>query len=594
MSTPRSLTIYEIESILECVHIEKGIPIATATAIAVNNRKELRDQLKSQLIYPEMIPSLKEMVKNQYSGAQIHPGESVGVFSAQSIGEEQTQSTLNTFHKAGSGEKTVTTGVPRVEELLNSTKNPKSVNCIVYTNKKHDSIADFRSTVNHKVVEITFSKITKSYDICMDKKDEKWYSSFKIVHGDSFTKFTDCISLKVDMDILYEYKLNLEQISEIISKEYSDMICVYSPDNIAQLDIFVDTSDIDLPENRLIFINSDNAREIYLEEVVQPILNKIVICGVPGIKNIFFSDSVDSFETDGSNFKELLGITFVDSTRTVSNNVWDIYNTLGIEAACQFLVEEFLELCSGINKCHIELLAEKMTHGGTISSISRYSMRHEESGPMGKASFEETMDNFLRAGAFGQSEATVGVSASIICGKRANIGTGICELIMDIDALPENKQLLYDVKENTPISHTVIDDYNLKDKLKLENFTKNTKEVITRLTEKDFSNGKRKMLVYFGTANTEINPYNKESLLLSFDSNEPKKVSVRWKKGLKIDKELFKGFDKTNGVYTLLDGISLKEQGRFARVVEISENEVKKTKHFTEDESPQQINYLDF
>ena len=70
------------------------------------------------------------------------------------------------------------------------------------------------------------------------------------------------------------------------------------------------------------------------------------------------------------------------------------------------------------------LLVDRMTHAGTISSITRYTLKADESYPMGKASFEETMDTFFDAkDRQGQCEPTKGVSASIICGKRANIGT---------------------------------------------------------------------------------------------------------------------------------------------------------------------------
>ena len=134
-------------------------------------------------------------------------------------------------------------------------------------------------------------------------------------------------------------------------------------------------------------------------------------------------------------YKHVLGLDMVDYTRTISNNVWDIYITLGIEAARQFMINEFSQIMEGINKCHVMLLVDKMTFNGTISSISRYTMRNEDSGPFGKASFEETMDNFIKAGVYGQKESSIGVSASIICGKRAQIGTGKCELMVDIDKL---------------------------------------------------------------------------------------------------------------------------------------------------------------
>ena len=82
------------------------------------------------------------------------------------------------------------------------------------------------------------------------------------------------------------------------------------------------------------------------------------------------------------------------------------------------------------------LLVDRMTHGGGIASITRYTMKKDESGPFGKASFEETMDNFLNAATRGEIEPTQGVSASIICGKKAAVGTGIMDLALDLDALP--------------------------------------------------------------------------------------------------------------------------------------------------------------
>ena len=91
----------------------------------------------------------------------------------------------------------------------------------------------------------------------------------------------------------------------------------------------------------------------------------------------------------------------------------------------------------GINTCHAMILVDRMTHNGTISSITQYTMKKEESGPMGKASFEETMDNFLNATAEGDKEPTEGVSAYIICGKRASVGTGMIKLSIDIASLPK-------------------------------------------------------------------------------------------------------------------------------------------------------------
>ena len=533
----------------------------------------------------------------------------------------------DTFHKAGSGEKSATTGVPRVEEMLNATRDPKNINCVVYTKDNHKTISELRKTIGHSVVEMTFAKITKHCEIVMNKKPEEWYRAFEIIYGDSYKQFTDCISLQLDMDIMYEYKLDMEMIKDIVSQEYSDMVCVFSPDNIGKMDVFVDTSNIDLPENRLCFIDSENAREIYLEEVVQPILYKIIICGVPGIENIYFNDNPNSFETEGSNYKKLLGLSFVDDTRTFSNNVWDIYETLGVEATRQFLIDEFMQVCAGINRCHIQLLVEKMTYNGAISSISRYTMRNEECGPMGKASFEETMDNFLKAGAYGQKEETCGVSASIICGKRANIGTGVCELRMDVKALPNCVRVLHDVKETmnmSEFSSSIVTtpkglSKNAEDRLNKKLRKKISKPVaiidscsesesesdapFTRLTEKDFVNCKYKANIYFGSVEIDIDSNmndrelgdKNEGLNLFFDTKNPIAVTLRWKDGIKVGKEIFSGFDVKNGVYMPLAGTDLADQGRFMKIVGDPVKIKKSIKTSNKsDIGLQQMKYLDF
>ena len=97
--------------------------------------------------------------------------------------------------------------------------------------------------------------------------------------------------------------------------------------------------------------------------------------------------------------------------------------------------DEFMNIMEGINVCHAVLLVERMTFAGSISSITRYTMKKDENGPFGKASFEETMDNFLNAAAKGEIEPTESVSASIVCGKRACIGTGLSNLKINLDLL---------------------------------------------------------------------------------------------------------------------------------------------------------------
>lgn len=93
----RYLTIDEIEDIISFIKPIKGIPIESAISIVNINKERLRKQLKNQKVYPIIIPKLKQSLNKFYLESIINPGESVGIICAQSIGEKNTQSMLNTY-----------------------------------------------------------------------------------------------------------------------------------------------------------------------------------------------------------------------------------------------------------------------------------------------------------------------------------------------------------------------------------------------------------------------------------------------------------------------------------------------------------------
>ena len=442
----REITDEEIEYILSDITLLPCIPKEISLAIVNIHRENLRNQLRGEIIIPEIIPELKQEITSNFLSSQVQAGESVGVLCAQSIGEKNTQCTLNTFHSAGISEKTMTVGVPRFQELINATKKPKNINHKIYFKDRMNSLKEIRSVAENKIVGINLSMISLSCDICCNKETEPWYNVCEILYGYSRGNLRDCISYKMDMTKLFEYKLSLNKVASVINSQYDDLICIFSPPQFGQIDIYVNTESIKLPEDRIAFLNKSNAVNIYLEECICPLLESINICGVEGITEIFYGQENGEWivESNGINsrsitpqyinFKYLMKIPEIDTIRTISNNVWDIYEVLGVEAAREFLIDEFMVIM-GINSSHVELLVDRMTYNGSIASITRYTMKNTDSGPFGKASFEETMDNFLNAAAQGEIEPTSGVSAAIICGKRSRIGTGMIDLMVNLDML---------------------------------------------------------------------------------------------------------------------------------------------------------------
>jgi DNA-directed RNA polymerase beta' subunit len=438
------LTSENIENILDFIKPAAGIPFKSAISIVEISKRGFRKQLEGQMIYPQLIPQLKENLRKTWQDSLIQAGESVGIICAQSIGEKNTQTALNTFHKAGQSEKTMTEGVPRFQELLNATRNPKMVNHKIYFNKGTDNIKNLRLEVGSHIVGCTFSDLTESFDIILDKTEEVWYKIYKLLYSRDLTNYKHCICARLNKKKMFEYKLTEQQIANVIEDKYDDLVCVFSPHCDGVFYIYADTTEVlSILDGSAAYVNEQNAIEIYLEDVVQPNLEKLDICGIPGVTEIFYTvenkewfvetnaDNTDPIKSN--NFNKILALSFVDETRTSSNNIWEIYETLGVEAVKQFLIEEFMVIMDGINVCHAKLLVNRMTYGGSVDSISRYTLKSDECGPMGKASFEESLDNFLNAASAGEVEPTRGVSASIICGKRSNAGTGMMGLVQKLD-----------------------------------------------------------------------------------------------------------------------------------------------------------------
>ena len=432
MTMTRKLTKSEIDKILHKVFTPnkllcKEISKSTNNALSLQCRKQL-EQVK---IYPKLIPELIENLQKYHEKTKVSAGECVGVLMAQSIGENSTQQTLNTFHSAGIAIKTVVTGVPKLCELLNATHNPKSEMCNIFINTANDSIKSLRDYIKYNLVDIKLQQLIKSVTYYKTLQKKSWYKLFRILYPNNFRHEQSCISITLDKKLLFSFSLPLHKITESINNLYTDIFAVYSPLNLATIDIFVDDSEIVLPASAS--IKEADKMMIYMKQVVYPNLKQIHICGINGIKNMFFKKEDKWFIiSEGTNLVELLRNSLFDNTKTISNNMWEIYEIFGIEATREFLIEEFIKVISSdgtfINHCHIFLLADIMTFQGKLLPISRYGMKRKDFSPISKASFEENLLNFLNAGIYSLTDNIDSISSSILCGNMANMGTGICNL----------------------------------------------------------------------------------------------------------------------------------------------------------------------
>lgn len=132
-------------------------------------------------------------------------------------------------------------------------------------------------------------------------------------------------------------------------------------------------------------------------------------------------------DSTGANLRELFSHPDVDATRTYSNNVHEIRDALGIEAARTFLIKEFTDVIANegyINPRHIVLLVDFMCSLGNVYGVTSTGVSRQPIGALEKASFEKGMKYLKEGAVFGEISSVAGTSASVFVGKRALIGTG--------------------------------------------------------------------------------------------------------------------------------------------------------------------------
>jgi len=452
-----------------------------------------------------------EQIEYRYMESFATPGQLVGVIAAQSIGQPTTQMTLNTFHFAGiSAKSAVTRGLPRLKEIISVSKNIKSPQMTVYLEDSFSFEKERAKSILNTIEITTIKDICQSSRIYFDPKttahstmidEDKELLEIYEYFQDIESAYTGgerepwILRLEFDKSKMFDKDIRMSDIYFAIqskfTNELNDINFIYSDDN----------------SNKLVFrfhLKMDTTEEksedmiITIKNLEKTVLNDIVVKGVRGINsasmektdNILYKMGEKSEDyatkstwilyTDGSNLLDMFSHPHVDASRTYTNNIYEIYETLGIEAAREVILSEITDLIGSdgtyINFRHTALLADTMVSRGTIMSIDRHGINKSDRGPLPKSSFEETTDMLAQAAIFSELDKMTGVSSNIMFGQEVHSGTGFVDVLFD-----EKKYLssLATIAEDNEFTETNYqDDYNKALKLDMycaeNNFTFNS------------------------------------------------------------------------------------------------------------------------
>jgi DNA-directed RNA polymerase subunit A" len=359
--------------------------------LPVKIQDDLKSNMKGLKISKKQLDEIILKTLQAYEDAKVENCEAVGMIAAQSIGEPGTQMTMRTFHYAGVAEIDVTLGLPRLIEIVDARREPSTPMMTIHLLPEISANRDAVRKLGWELEETTVSDI-----------------------GTISTNLADMtIIIDINEKQLTQRSLTMEEIGEKIGE-------------VTGLKVVVNDSKLNIrPEE-------PSYRDLLqFVETIRTILLK----GIKGITRVVVrkEDAEYVVYTQGSALKKVIHFDGVDAARTRTNNINEISEALGIEAARNAIIDEALSTLSEqgltVDIRHIMLVADMMSLDGEVKQIGRHGISGEKASVLSRAAFEVTVNHLLDAAVAGEVDDLIGVTENVIVGQPIQLGTGDVELV---------------------------------------------------------------------------------------------------------------------------------------------------------------------
>jgi DNA-directed RNA polymerase subunit A" len=347
--------------------------------------------LKGVEVSSKQLDEIVSQVSSDYQHSRVEPCEAVGVVAAQSIGEPGTQMTMRTFHYAGVAEINVTLGLPRLIEIVDARKIPSTPTMTIKLNQDYAHDRDLAREVAWAI------------------------ESSSILHLGSIA--TDLAEMNVIIELnpsaLEQRKITAEEVAARLKEETGLAV--------------------DQKENLLVMAPEEPSYRELLQLVEK--IKRLSLKGVEGIKRVVIRKEGDEYilYTEGSSLKKVMQFDGVDPNRIKTNNINEIGEVLGIEAARNAIINEATDTLReqglSVDVRHIMLVADIMTVDGELKQIGRHGVSGEKASVLARAAFEVTVNHILDAAIRGDVDDLKGVTENVIVGQPIQLGTGDVTLV---------------------------------------------------------------------------------------------------------------------------------------------------------------------
>jgi DNA-directed RNA polymerase beta' subunit len=401
----------------------------------------------------------------------------------------------DTFHFAGVASKSnVTRGVPRIEEILSISQSIKHPSLTIFLKPEDQTDKDKANSIQYMIEYTKLGDIVLSDDFEFDPDDLNTLIEEDKLTMSQYREFEEMIDecmnynskesevekskwiirLVLDPEAMLEKNISMDDVNFTLNSIYKDEIsCVYSDYNSDKLVFRIRMNNVlkNSAKNKKTKLNPlDQSDQIYiLKNFKEELLKNVVLRGVENINKVILrpvkdilvekagvykKEDIWVLDTIGSNLLDVLCLDYIDNTRTITNDIVEVFDVLGIEAARQSIYNELAEVLefdgSYVNAHHMALLCDRMTFSNKLIAVTRNGTNNDDIGPIAKASFEETPEMFLKAARHAELDILRGISANVMCGQEGMFGTGAFQVFLDVNEVikvDEKQKYEYQNKE---------------------------------------------------------------------------------------------------------------------------------------------------
>lgn len=374
-------------------HINNFETIAKQNGVDISSELEILHRMANSDVVWDAIEKVEYV---DYSQGYVYDFSVPGLETFTTFDGIVTHNTLNTFHFAGVAEMNVTVGLPRLIEIFDARKRPSTPKMEIPIKPKYSRTTEMVREVAMRIKE------TKLNDILQDISINIAKSSIEII--------LDKKKLR-ELDI--KPKLVLEKIVENLKS-------------------------IEVKETDSGFVLKSKDKEISLSEVykLKEKAKLIHVIGLQGITHVLPVKNDDGnyiIHCAGSNLKDALTLEEAEKEKIMTNDIFEIGNVLGVEAARAAIVDEASKVIKDqgidIDVRYIMFLADVMTMVGDIKGATRTGIVGQKESVLARASFETPIKHIVNASLIGERDNLTSVVENVIINQPVPLGTGLPGLV---------------------------------------------------------------------------------------------------------------------------------------------------------------------